>query len=239
MYDWIWTDFFKQNILPPFVIDGTNAQNCRQWFNLSFEQGLTVIVASVPKLSQNQWAEFHAQLAQYRDQYAPIDYWLLIGQMIRDYEVEVRQLLDGNVEHATTEIRRWLAQQNTLEQFALMTCLHYHAQTRLQAQLMFDYLLHHCDSRAQQVQTLLRFYQGLTERQKDVAILAAHGLTNQEIAATLYIAQSVAAEYLTIIFDKFQSVTPDALDKHGTRYRLIHWLTCLLREHPYLLDRQF
>lgn len=232
-YDWNWTDFFKQDVHLPFGVDLTIIDREHELLRLPFAQGLAVIVTSVPTFAHQQWVLFQTRLAQYPHPH--IDYWLLVGQLMREYLDEVRHWLSYDVEHATRTAQQVLTERDEIEQFALIACLHHYAQSSMQARMMLQYLLDNHDAAARQMQNLLLFYQNLTDRQKDVAALAAHGLTNQEIADILYIEPAVVAEHLTTIFSRFQDVIPNCPDKHGTRYRLIHWLTRLFSEHPYLL----
>ncbi len=168
-------------------------------------------------------------------QHKHIDYWLTVGQLVRDYLDEVHHLLNTDVEHAINSTQQLLKQQDNVEQFALMACLHYYSQSSFQASMMLQYLLQNGDSQMKQLENMLGFYQSLTERQKDVAVLTSQGLINQEIAELLYIEPKVVAEHLTAIFSKFQRTIQYCPDKHGTRYRLIHWLTRLFIQHPELL----
>lgn len=234
-YEWNWADFFQQDIQPPFVLKADNTEQCHELLSLPFTQGLEVIVTSVPPFDHQQWLRFEAQLTQHCHQYKYIDYWLTVGQLVRDYLYEVQHLLNKDVECAINSTQHLLKQQDNVEQFALMACLHYYAQSSFQAHMMLQYLLQNGDSQMKWLQTALDFYQSLTERQKDVAVLTAHGLTNQEIAETLYIESKVVAEHLTTIFSKFQQMIQYYPDKHGTRYRLIHRLTHLFIQHPELL----
>lgn len=234
-YEWNWTDFFKQGIRPPFVIGIDSFEQCRSLPYLPFMQGLQVIVASVPRLNHAHWTTLRDALQVHTNQHRHIDYWLLVGQLIVEELDPVQRLLaDSNIERATQRAQRWLSEREDVEQFAFMSCLYAHTQHSMQGRMMFDFLLEYCDREAPHMQSMLRFYHGLTERQKDVAFLAAQGLTNQEIADALCIEQAGVAEHLTAIFTKFQAVIQYTPDKHGTRYRLIHKLTSLLIAHPYL-----
>lgn len=237
---WNWTDFFHQDIQPPFVIKAAMADCFLDLLKLPFKQGLAVIVTSVPTFAHDQWATWYQLLKEYAGQHTYIDYWLLIGDLMRHYLEEVRMMLSYEVEQAISLLQRSLKQLANAEQFALMTSLYHYAQSSLQAHMIFQYLLQNCDPQAQQMQNLLHFYKSLTERQKDVAILTAQGLTNREIADILYIEPIVVAEHLTNIFNKFHNLTGEYPEKQGTRYRLIHWLTRLFIEQPHLLfDRKF
>ncbi|PJF40084.1 MAG: DNA-binding response regulator [Chloroflexi bacterium] len=233
-YQWNWVDFFRQDIQPPFVIDTATTEHCHDLFKLSFMQGLEVIVTSIPTFEHNQWVTFRRQLATHCEIHKQVDYWLLVGQLIRDYLGVVENLLSNDIEQATSFAQHLLNQKSGVEQFALIACVYHYAQNSIQAQMMLQYLLQNYDLRTPQMQDLLNFYHNLTERQKDVSLLVAYGLTNQEIADKLYIESSVVAEHLTTIFSKFHNVIEYCPDRHGTRYRLIHWLTYLLIEHPYL-----
>jgi hypothetical protein len=239
-YEWNWTDFFQQDIQPPFLLKAENTEQCHQLLNLPFVQGLEVIVTSVPLFDHQQWCKFQTQLTPHRHQHKHIDYWLTVGQLVHDYLDEVRHLLNADVEQAIKKMQALLKQQDNMEQFALMACLHYYSQSSFQARMMLQYLLQNGDLKMQQLENVLDFYHSLTERQKDVAVLTAQGLTNQEIAESLYIEPKVVAEHLTAIFSKFQQMIQYCPDKHGTRYRLIHWLTRLFIQHPeLLLERKF
>lgn len=231
-YQWNWTDFFRQDVQPSFLLESTPTESWHALVSLPFVPGLKVIVASVPAFAQNHWNNLCAHLTSYCDQHRHIDDWLLVGQMMRDHLWEVQELLTGDIQRAAARFEHWLTQQDYIGQFALVACLHHCTQDNMQARMLLHYLLENHDANSQQIQTMLRFYHSLTERQKDVVILTAYGLTNQEIAEALCIEPSVVAEHLTAIFSKFQDVIQFCPDKHGTRYRLIHWMTCLLIHHP-------
>lgn len=235
-YQWNWIDFFQQDVQPPFVIETAIPEKCPDLLNLSFVQGLEVIVTSVPKLAHQQWLKFQAELTDFSHHYKHVDYWLLVAELIRDYLMDVQDMLRQGVEGATMRLQSLLARYDAVEQFALMACLYHHAQASVAARMVLQYLLQNHNASHHQMDVVLAFFHNLTERQKDVAVLAAHGWTNQEIAAALYIEARVVAEHLTHVFSKFQQVLQFDPDKHGTRYRLIHWLTRLFVEHPYLLD---
>lgn len=238
-HSWNWTDFFRHGVQPAFVMESVTAESCRRLLNLPFIQGLEVIVTSVPAFAHNQWLTFQAELEAHSQRHSYAAQWLHIGQLIRESFEDVGQVMQYDVEQATLRLQHWLAQRDDYEQFALMACLHHYSQTSMQAGMMLTYLLQNGDTSLAPMQSVLAFYHGLTERQKAVATLAADGLTTQEIADALTIEPSVVAEHLTSIFGKFQDDTACCPNKHGTRYRLIHWLTRLFIEHPYLrLDRQ-
>lgn len=234
-YNWNWMTFFKQDFQA--CVASILLENNDSLLNLSFIDGLEVIITNVPHLTYNEWLLVYTQLMSYCDQHQYMDYWLMIGKLIQQYKGEVEYLLKYGIEQGIIRMQQWLEQKDGIEQFSLMACLYYYGRTNLQAKLMFSYLLESYDLRAQQLLKLLYFYQNLTERQKDVVILTTHGLTNQEIADTLYIEISVVAEYLTSIFAKFRQCIPS---NTGTRYRLIYWFTHLFTQHPYLLlNRDF
>lgn len=231
-HEWNWIDFFKQDLRPPFVVDGAAIQTCHKLLNLSFVQGLEVIVTSVPTLDHHQWLTLHDYLASHIQAHKPVEYWLLVGQLMREYLDEVQHWFNYDAEYITSTAQHWLSQQDHIQQFALMACLHHCARSNPQARIIFHHMVQNGGPHRQQLQSVLNFYQGLTSRQKDVAFHVAHGLTNQEIAEALYIEPSVVAEHLTVIFSKFQQVIQYYPDKHGARYRLIHWLTTLLIAYP-------
>jgi DNA-directed RNA polymerase specialized sigma24 family protein len=227
-YQWDWASFFRKEIQPPLTLD----HNYQDLLSLPFMQGLQVIVTSVPPLAHDQWVIFHNCLTDCHHQHA--DYWLLISRLIRDHVDDMRHILHEHVERAAERLQRLLREREPVEQFALVACLYHFAQTSLKARLLLTNLLQHGESDAAHLDAVLRFYNGLTKRQKDVALLAAHGLTNQEIADYLCIEPKVVAEHLTTIFARFQQAIQYQPDRHGTRYRLIHWLTRLLEKHPHL-----
>lgn len=234
VYQWNWAEFFRQPIQPPFVIDSQVTLSPRALLNLSFPQGLQVIVTSVPLFAHREWVAFQTYFVPLCKEHRHLEYWLMVGELIRDDLDEVRDLLNYDVEQALLLLQRLLAARDGMEQFALIACLYHHAQTSVQAQMMLQYVLQFGDVHAKQMQAMLDFYTSLTERQQEVAALTAQGMTNQEIAEALVIEVAVVAEHLTPIFSKFQQVIQYCPDKHGTRYRLIHWLTRLFVQYPYL-----
>lgn len=231
-HEWNWTDFFNQDIHPPFVVDTARVETCHKLLTLPLFKGLEVIVTSVPLLDHHQWRSLQEYLEQYRQNHEQVEYWLLVGELMRDYLHEVQGWLNYDAEYVTSAAQRWLSQQDAIQQFALIACLHHCAQTNWQARLIFHYLLQNGSSQDRQMQAMLHFYRSLTARQKDVALHVSQGLTNQEIAEALCIEPAVVAEHLTAIFGKFHQVLQYYPDKHGTRYRLIHWLTCLFIRYP-------
>ncbi len=232
-----WTAFFKDDPEPPFVLDPRHpeqfAAGCAALRTLPFLTGLAVIVASVPTFAHRQWLLLHDTLADQRQQ-RPVDLWLLIGAAMREYLSDVEHLLLLDVEQAICRAQDWLNAQDEIAQFAFAACLYAHSRTSLRARMIFRYLLETGDADTRQMTQMRDFYLHLTTRQQEVALLTADGLTNQEIADTLTLESSAVADHLTAIFGKFQERLPDTPDRHGTRYRLIHWLTRLFIHYPEL-----
>lgn len=237
-HHWNWTCFFRDEIEPRFVINvesrDTLRKTCQRLLTQPFLQGLRVIVASVPAFSQQEWVTFCEELNAYRHHDSCVDWWLIVGQLIRNYLELVYHLLDGEIEQTLDQVQQLLEHQTAVEQFAMATCLHHFSQTNLKARMIFHHLLCTWDFTTRQLEQLQKFFQALSYRQKEVAVLTADGLTNQEIAELLSIDPKAVAEHLTAIFDKFQIMRTDRPSKNGTRYRLIHSLTYLLTQHPYL-----
>lgn len=234
IYEWDWTEFFNREIEPPFEIDVDTPELCCRLLELPFNRGLEVIVSSVPQFDHQQWRSFVNKLNREHSHDMNADYWLLIGQLIQEYLIDVKHVLSCDIEQAIETIQSWLNQCDQVNQFSVIACLYHYAKQSLQARMMLSYLLQSSDLNAQQIQKVLAFYQSLTERQKQVALLVAQGLTNQEIAAILFLDARSVAEHLTNVFAKFQDTIQFSPDKHGTRYRMIHWLTQLLLQYPKL-----
>ena len=237
-YEWNWTYFFRHEIQPPFVLMSGSGQyfpeTCRRLLTLPFLRGLEVIVTSVPAFTQQEWITFYTELSAYTTNYSQVNHWLKVSQLIRGSLEKMRYLLDGDIEQTIKQFQVELEQHNAIEQFGLMACLYYFSQTNLKTRVIFRYLLQTWDVQEQQLEQLLAFYHGLTDRQKQVAVLTADGMTNEEIADILVIDPKVVAEHLTTIFSKFQPLMTDNTGRNGIRYRLIHSLTYLLMQYPYL-----
>ncbi len=236
-HHWNWTDFFTQDAQPPFVLDAAQPKDCDALLKLSFVQGLQVIVTSVPRFAHDEWQRLRAMLHEHSG-HEHVDYWLLVAQLLRDYLHDVHLLLNTHIEQALAQMLRWLNAAEDVERFALLACLRHYAQSSVQAEMLLRYLLQNADTPEQQLQIVLAFYKDLTPRQQDVALLAAYGLTNPEIAAELSIEPVVVAEHMSHIFTKFTQALHLTPDRYGNRYRLIHWLTRLFSAHPYLLSER-
>lgn len=237
-YQWDWLSFFIRELRAEFVIDVRAPDHFTTLYRLPFDAGLQVIVSSVLTFDQREWLIFEREIQQNCHNHQHLEYWLLVGQLMRQHASDVRQWLQCDGERAVQSACRKLAQHDDVDQFAIVACLHHYATTNVKAQMMFYYLLHRFDQSTRQMHHILRFYRGLTGRQKDVAILLARGYTNQEIADMLHIEPNVVSEHLTIIFEKFQQVRQFIPKRHGTRYRLIHWLTRLFDRHPHLIENR-
>lgn len=60
-----------------------------------------------------------------------------------------------------------------------------------------------------------RFYNSLTNREKEIIMLIAEGIANKEIAAEVHITEQVVKNYLRSIYDK---------SGQSTRCELVVWL---------------
>lgn len=232
---WNWTTIFNLN---GALVDSQRPSvgaACRDLLILPFEQGLQMIVTTVPRFDHKQWRTFHAHLSTRRDNHPHIDTWLLFAELIREGMDDIWEVLSYDVERATTTARRKLAKMGDTERLAWMACLHYHAQSDVQAHMLFQYLLPIVTPDAERMQRLIAFYRRLTPRQQQVAAYAARGLTNSEIADALHIESSVVSEHLTAIYRAFETALQVELDQNARRYRLVHWLTRLFERNPHLL----
>ena len=228
-YQWDWADFFQKEISPGLTLE----HGYHDLIALPFMQSLQVIVTRVPAFAHEQWQAFHHWLVDCTHYHATS--WLLISHLIREHMHEVRQVLGFDLDHAADRMQTMLQDRTPAQQFALMACLHHFARTSHKANMLLTYLLKQGDADAQHMKAVLKFYNRLTDRQRDVAMWTAHGLTNQEIAEKLVIERSVVAEHLTAIYSRFTEAIEFQPDPRGTRFRLIHWLTRLFAAHPYLL----
>jgi len=236
---WNWTSFFDTDTQAVFELHqhsqvGLEAQ-CQELAALSFEQGLGVIVSSIPHFEHEQWCVFQEALADFstEDKYA---HWLHIAQGMMSLLPDVRDMLAHyDVQHAVNLANSHLNTQDDLGKLAFVACLKHYAEQDFKAEMILQYLLRNYDHKAEQIGKVKRFYQTLTARQQDVATLAAYGYTNQEIADELVVSSAVVAEHLTAVFLLFTEKLNIMGDSHGTRYRLIHHLTRLFEQHPDLL----
>lgn len=239
MYNnWNWITFFQANTEPAFTLHNTQQarqvmrDHCRKLLNLSFEEGLRIIILSVPRFSHDQWQHFQKEL-QPHCATVKVERWLHIAQMMMTYSAEVHAIVRHyNLREAMRAAEERLNTAAEVETFAFMACLYCYRQTSLEAKMIFHYLTQKYNQHDQHLQTILRFYQTLTPRQQVVATLTARGLTNGEIAKHLHIETAVVAEHLTKIYGRFVDEMELMPSTHGTRYRLIHWLTRLFEQHP-------
>jgi DNA-binding CsgD family transcriptional regulator len=237
-YQWNWTEILQNTTAMNSVFAhraNTITHDIQAILNLSFENGLRWIVTRVPEFDQQRWQQFRTELAQHDSTNTYVGYWLHLAQLIRDYGHDVPTLLNYAPQRAVEMAQTLLETKPVDEQFAFMVCLYYLSQDDMQAQLLFHYLLNTHDPHTQQIRQIRQFYDKLTDRQQDVAVLAARGYTNDEIADTLVIQRQVVADHMTVIYAKLQDTMNTTPDKHGSRYRLIHWLTRLFEAHPELV----
>ena len=234
---WNWPAFFEQ-YQPITESIGTSVKSvCRELPRLSYEQGLHVIVTSVPGFDHEQWQTFCQQADRWYDEHPHAETWLTVGALIRDGLEDIWQVLSYDIEQAVKLARRHLASKQTLERLAWLACLRHYGHESIQARMMFDHLLPMLDDNQHMIQAVHDFYkEDLTNRQQEVARLASYGYTNQEIAATLGVQPSTVAEQLTEIYAKLEVALGETLDQNARRYRLIHWLTRLFERRPHLLD---
>ena len=80
---------------------------------------------------------------------------------------------------------------------------------------------------------LVKFYIGLTRRQREVLQLVSTGLSNQETADRLYIAPSVVAGHLTNIYEEMAALK-EVQAARPNRYTAIHLFTHFFDRHPEL-----
>lgn len=232
---WNWTTFFHRTEYLPTMNYPSVSALCHDLLTQSFENGLQMILASVPAFDHEQWQAFYNHIHRHCGQHPHADTWLLIANLFYKWLDTSWQLANHDVEQAITLTRRKLAKLNRVEQFAWMATLFYHAQTHVKARMMFDFLLPEMDPDADQMPKLKVFYEELPPRRQEVARLAAQGYTNNEIASALYIQPSVVSEHLAAIFPAFEAAMQIEFERNGRRYRLIHWLTRLFERHPHLL----
>lgn len=229
-----WTPVLYIDSDPPFVInmDVWQVQQFERLAKLPFTQSLQVVIISVPQLELQHWHEFQ-QIAERHIPEARYCVWQQIGNAMRRMLRDVWEMVNRyTMEQAVNCARKQLRTGTDLEQFAFMACLYYFRHQHLTANLLLSYLLQHLDQDTLNMQAVVDFYQCLTRRQRDVTQLAACGLTNTEIANQLYISRAVVAEHLTAIYLEFSAALELDTDTHGTRYRLIHWMTRLYQKHP-------
>lgn len=80
---------------------------------------------------------------------------------------------------------------------------------------------------------MLQFYVGLTPRQREVLQLVSEGLSNQEVAERLYIAQSVVAGHLTNIYEQM-AVLDTLSDTRPNRYHAVRYFAGFFQRYPEL-----
>ncbi|MBZ0294531.1 MAG: helix-turn-helix transcriptional regulator [Anaerolineae bacterium] len=82
-------------------------------------------------------------------------------------------------------------------------------------------------------QNLLKFYVGLTTRQREVLQLVSLGLTNQETANRLCIAPSVVAGHLTNIYGELDNM--EGMERvRANRYSVIRLFAHFFLQYPEL-----
>lgn len=79
---------------------------------------------------------------------------------------------------------------------------------------------------------LLKFYIGLTPRQREVLQLVSMGLTNQEIARRLCVTPGVIAGHLTNIYEELAAAGFPAVK--SSRYQVILLFGTFFQRHPEL-----
>ncbi len=84
-------------------------------------------------------------------------------------------------------------------------------------------------------QHLFKFYARLTTRQQQVLQLASAGMTNKEIAQRLYIAPSVVAGHLSIIYSELGTLEFFA-QAQPNRYTLMLTFPSFFARYPALKD---
>lgn len=238
-YDWNWVRFYEQQPSAPMTLNAERLAEHEATLEalrgLSFEAGLSVIANSVPHMSDDVWADWYELLREDAAQHYRFAAWSRLGDTICNSQAGIEQLLTFPIRDAVREADRLMEQLTPVEQFAHMAILKHFAPTTPKAQVLFFYLLRSTHDYTTTLHPILRFYNRLTPRQQDVAALVAYGYTNQEISEELLIVESVVAEHLTTIYEKFDLAIAYTGSSKGTRYRLIHLLTRLFIEYPELL----
>lgn len=233
---WNWISFFDRNPAyngsHDYEMPTFHTEQCEQLSSLPFEQGLQVIVASTARIENTCWQDFASYI---RSQNCPPEL-IEVARHIKAFLPEVREMLHvSDLQRAILTSQKILEQSDDVAKFALAACWYYYAKQDDRAKLVFEYLLQHHNHWSEQIQKTLRFFNQLRPRQQDVAILAAQGFTNEEIASALYIGKASVAEHLTAIFQIFAAELSMETTPHGMRYRAIHHLTKLFEKHPELL----
>jgi len=235
-HDLNWTSLFQPSRKPDFSLKPENLGNHERLSELSFEQGLRVVVTSVPNFENQYWQDFRKALANCGAPELHGSIWMTVAEIMRQKLPDIRRLLRYETNHALELLEEMLDKQDTLSQCALIGCLYQCKQENMKAELLLEFLLQRYDHRQRQVQQMLVFYQNLPLRMRQVAMLVSFGCSNREIAEELFISKAAVAEYLTTIFREFSAqMLIVTTDTHGTRYRLIHHLTRLFEEYPALM----
>ncbi len=235
--DWNWTMFFYSDEQSDLFIPFDPARYHHYLSEVSFRQGLQIIVSGVPQIEKQQWPEFLNILRHLECPRFYREAWLQIARTMKRLLPDVRRLLNSNnIQEIVRHIEAMFCQADAIGKFGLVACLNSYSSSLLTARVVLDYLRQHYDFQAQQLEKTYNFYASLTPRQKDVAALAAQGYANSDIADELVISEKVVAEHLTAIFERFVNALTIITDSaHGVRYRLIHHLTRLFDTHPELL----
>lgn len=236
-YDWNWVRFFEGQADSPLYLNG-NVRNdalIDTLHELTWTQGLWMMIDSVPHLTDQQWLDWQTFLKPYAAQYHRFHLWCRLGQAMKDCSSRVQAVLDDPLNDAASNADNLMESLRPIEQFAVMGILYSMMTDVPKAQVLYFYLLRSAHDFTKPMSHILRFYNRLTRRQQDVALLAAYGYTNAEIADELGIKASGVADHLTIIYGNLEDVIAYPPNAKGTRYRLIHFLTRLFIRYPELL----
>jgi len=232
---WNWASLFDRSLYPTFTITPETLHCFDQFKNLTFEQGLRVIVSSAPSFENDRWQSFRDAIMNWDIPEHLRTIWLAVADAMRELMLDVRHLLNYEISQATHLAEALFESQDMIGRCAIAGYLYCISANNIKAEMILRHLVHYYDHSAQQIAATLVFFNALTPRLREVAILAGFGYSNQEIADELFLTKAVVAEYLTSIFCTFAAHHAIATDTRGTRYRLIHYLTRLFEYHPELL----
>jgi hypothetical protein len=108
--EWDWEEFFKVAAQAAFVIGvgyvGHRIQEAEidRLLNLSFDDGVRVIVESVPAMNNDQWQDFQSRLSNRAQQSRKAGELLYISRLLVKAENETREIIAQNSPRRAAEM---------------------------------------------------------------------------------------------------------------------------------------